>query len=62
MAASGLVSESQGQEPRRFVVVLPGRAEPVEDTEGGSAPDAVVEVPDVVEVVAEEAETSEDPE
>ncbi len=62
VAASGLVSESQGQEPRRFVVVLPGRAEPVEDTEGGSAPDAVVEVPDVVEVVAEEAETSEDPE
>lgn len=62
VAAAGLVSESQGQEPRRFVVVLPGRAEPVEDTEGGSAPDAVVEVPDVVEVVAEEAETSEDPE
>lgn len=62
VAAAGLVSESQGQEPRRFVVVLPGRAEPVEDTEKGSVPDAVVAVPDVVEVVAEEAETAEDPE
>lgn len=62
VAAAGLVSESQGQEPRRFVVVLPGRAEPVEDTEEGSVPDAVVAVPDVVEVVAEEAETAEDPE
>lgn len=38
VAAAGLVSESEGQEPRRFVVVLPGAPEDAEGAEGATTP------------------------
>ena len=61
VAAAGLVSESEGQEPRRFVVVLPAPGAD-EDDEVGSGEVGAVEGSGTADATADEAEAAGDPE
>ena len=60
VAAAGLVSESEGQEPRRFVVVLPasGDADGSDETQGADA--GRVETVGAVETPAPQGDSDED--